>query len=201
MTGGVTRIRVPTVLHRCTCNVTAYTRTRGNTQSCRSLTEVTMRDPAEPWTVYPPKRENLLAMLHATQKAHRSTSHIPTEELAAIAEYLGIPLAEIEGVTSFYHAFAREPRGRHVIRLCDSLSCRVRGSLDVYRHIKSRLGIPRGETSNDGRYSLEIVNCLGSCDTAPNVMIDDTLLTEVTPESFDTALKEIEAVEAQEVRS
>lgn len=201
MTGGVTRIRVPTVLHRCAYHVNAHTRTRGNTQSSRPPSEVLIMDPAEPWKMYPPKRENLLAMLHAAQGAHRGTSHIPTEELAAIAEYLDIPLAELEGVTSFYHAFARKPRGRHVIRLCDSLSCRVRGSLDVYRHIKSRLDLRNGETSADGRYSLEIVNCLGSCDTAPNVMIDDTLLTEVTPERFDRALEEIEAAEAEEVRT
>jgi NADH:ubiquinone oxidoreductase subunit E len=154
----------------------------------------------EPWKAYPPKRENLLSMLHAVQHAHGKTSHIPTEELAAIAAYLGIPLAELDGVTSFYHAFSRKPRGRHVIRLCDSLSCRVRGSVDVYRHIKERLGIGTGETTGDGRYSLEIVNCLGSCDTAPNVMIDDLLLTEVTPERFDRALEEIEVAELEEVR-
>lgn len=154
----------------------------------------------EPWKAYPPKRENLLSMLHAAQKAHGETSHIPTEELAAIAEYLDIPLAELDGVTSFYQAFSRVPRGRHVIRLCDSLSCRVRGSVDVYRHIKGRLGIGRGETTGDGRYSLEIVNCLGSCDTAPNVMIDDLLITEVTPERFDSALREIDAEELEEVK-
>lgn len=154
----------------------------------------------EPWKAYPPKRENLLSMLHAAQQAHGETSHIPTEELGAIAEYLDIPLAELDGVTSFYQAFSREPRGRHVIRLCDSLSCRIRGSVDVYRHVKERLGISRGETTPDGRYSLEIVNCLGSCDTAPNVMIDDMLLTEVTPERFDTALRDVEAAELEEVR-
>lgn len=154
----------------------------------------------EPWKAYPPKRENLLSMLHATQKAHGESSHIPTKDLADIAAYLDMPLAELDGVTSFYQAFSRKPRGRHVIRLCDSLSCRVRGSVDVYRHIKERLGIARGETTDDGRYTLEIVNCLGSCDTAPNVMIDETLLTEVTPERLDRALKEVESEELKEVR-
>lgn len=152
----------------------------------------------QPWRAFAPKRENLLSMLHATQEARGRGNHIPTGDLAAIAEYLDVPLAEIDGVTSFYHAFSREPRGRHVIRLCDSLSCRICGSVDIYRHIKGSLGIGKGKTTCDGRLSLEIVNCLGSCDTAPNVMIDNTLLPEATPERFDALLERIEALELQE---
>lgn len=153
----------------------------------------------KPWTAYEPKRENLLSMLHAVQRTERETTHIPTEDLAGVAEYIGLPMAEVEGIAGFYQAFSRTPRGTHVIRLCDSLSCRVRGSVDVYRHIKGRLGIGNGETTGDGRYSLEVVNCLGSCDTAPNVMIDDHLLTHVTPESFNEALESLEALDKEEV--
>lgn len=146
---------------------------------------------AKPWIAFEPKRENVLSMLHAVQEAHVDSSHIPTDDLSAVAEYVGMPIAELEGVASFYGAFARRPRGRHVIRLCDSLSCRVRGSVDVYRYLSDRLGIGNGGTTLDGKFSLEVVNCLGSCDSAPNLMIDDTLLTNVTPGAIDAALEEL----------
>lgn len=153
----------------------------------------------KPWTAFEPKRENVLSMLHAIQETHSDSSHIPTEDLSAVAEYVGMPLAELEGVASFYGAFARRPRGRHVIRLCDSLSCRVRGSVDVYNYISDRLGIANGGTTTDGRFSLEVVNCLGSCDTAPNLMIDDTLLTNVTPRAIDEALAAVDSPQEEHV--
>ena len=142
-----------------------------------------------PWTAFAPKRENILAMLHAVQSADAEASHVSTEALASVAKYVGVPLAELEGIASFYGAYARKPRGRRIIRLCDSLSCRVCGSVDVYRHLSELLGVGDGETTADGRFTLEVVNCLGSCDTAPNLMIDDTLVTNVTPESLRAALE------------
>lgn len=142
-----------------------------------------------PWTAFAPKRENILAMLHAVQSADAEASHVSTESLASVAKYVGIPLAELEGIASFYGAYSRTPRGRHVIRLCDSLSCRVCGSVDVYRHLSELLGVADGETTADGRFTLEVVNCLGSCDTAPNLMIDDTLVPNVTPDSLRAALE------------
>jgi NADH:ubiquinone oxidoreductase subunit E len=153
----------------------------------------------EPWTAYEPKRENILSMLHETQRRHADTTHIPTDDLARLSEYVGVPLAEMEGIAGFYQAFSRKPRARHVIRLCDSLSCRVRGSVDIYRHIRAKLGAGSGESSADGRYYLEIVNCLGSCDTAPNVMIDDLLLTNVTPQTFDRAIDALNDIDANDL--
>lgn len=149
----------------------------------------------EPWTMFEPKRENILSMLHAVQAGEASTTHIPTEKLAAVAKYVGIPPAELEGIASFYRAYARRPRGRHIIRLCDSLSCRIRGAVDVYRYVVERLGIQNGETTSDGLFSLEVVNCLGSCDTAPNLMIDGTLIPDATPERVERALLTFGAAE------
>lgn len=144
--------------------------------------------PDRPWTQFEPRRENILKMLHAAQKGAEATSHVGDEALAAIAEYLGISLAEASGVLSFYQAFSRKPRGRHVIRLCDSLSCRISDSLEVYQAFRRHLGVGRNETTRDGEFTLEIVNCLGSCDTAPNVMIDDTLYTRVAPGEVQSIL-------------
>jgi len=74
--------------------------------------------------------------------------------LSSIARECKIPVAGLDGIVSFYTLFSREPRGRHVIRLCDSLSCRICGSLDIYRYIRKRLGISRGMTTGDGLFTL-----------------------------------------------
>ncbi len=153
----------------------------------------------KPWTRFAPRRENILKMLHAVQKDAASTSYVDDDELAGIAEYLDISLAEASGVLSFYQAFSRKPRGRHVIRLCDSLSCRISDSLEVYRAFRRHLGVGRNETTRDGQFTLEIVNCLGSCDTAPNVMIDDTLYTHVKAADVELILSEVIAAQEEAV--
>ncbi|MFW5786566.1 MAG: NAD(P)H-dependent oxidoreductase subunit E [bacterium] len=142
-------------------------------------------------TRFAPKRENILLMFHALQERNADESYVAPEDIATVADYLGLSVAEVDGVLSFYHAFAREPRGRHVIRLCDSLSCRICGSLDLYRHLRTTLGIGNGETTADARFSLETVNCLGCCNTAPNAMIDDRLYRNLTRDDVDGALDEV----------
>ena len=142
----------------------------------------------QPWTRFAPERRNILRMFHAAQEASADSSSLSPDALIGIAKYLNLPVAEVNGVASFYQTFARLPRGRHVIRICDSLSCRISGSLGVYHAIRNVLGIGRDETTADGEFTLEIVNCLGSCDTAPNVMIDDTLFTHVKPEDMAEVL-------------
>ena len=143
---------------------------------------------AEPWKEFPPERRNIIKMFHAVQEQTDSGSSVSEEALAAIARYLGISLAEATGVLTFYQTFARVPRGRHVVRVCDSLSCRIGGSLALYSRLRERLGVGRGETTPDGEFTLEVVNCLGSCDTAPNLMIDDELYERVDPDQVDAIL-------------
>lgn len=143
---------------------------------------------SRPWEAYEPKRENIIKMFHAAQQRPGSASSVDDDDLAAIAEYLRISLAEASGVLSFYQAFSRNPRGRHVIRVCDSLSCRITGSLQVYHELRERLGVGRNQTTADGEFTLEVVNCLGSCDTAPNVMVDDRLHTNAAPEDVAVIL-------------
>lgn len=140
------------------------------------------------WRKRPASRDNLLMMLHDAQDAHGTTNHVPSADRSGIAERLGLSPAEVDGVMSFYTMLSPSPRGRYVLRLCDSLSCRISGSLDVYRRVRERLGIREGETTADGLFSLEIVNCVGSCATAPNLMVNDTLHTSVTPERVDELL-------------
>jgi len=124
---------------------------------------------------YAPRKDNLLLILHEIQNRHREDHYITDEELAETAKYLGLPLSEVDGIVTFYTLFSRKPRGKYVIRLCDSLSCRIMGSLDLYYHLNKILGLSKGKSTKDGVFSLEIVNCLGCCDKAPNMLVNDTL--------------------------
>ncbi len=137
------------------------------------------------------ERDTLLSVLHEIQHAYKGKTWINSEDLFTVAQRFGIPIAELDGVISFYTMFSRIRRGRHIIRLCDSLSCRICGSLDIYRHIRNKFGISRGMTTKDGIFTLEIVNCLGACSTSPNIMIDDQLLSGVSVADLDDLFDQI----------
>jgi len=137
------------------------------------------------------KRDTLLSALHDIQSSKSGKTWITARDLSSIAREYKIPVAELDGIVSFYTLFSRAPRGRHVIRLCDSLSCRICGSLDIYRYIRKRLGISRGMTTGDGLFTLEIVNCLGACSTAPNLMIDDQLVSGVSLKEIDDLINRL----------
>lgn len=146
-------------------------------------------------TTFMASRDTLLSALHEIQRRGGGKSWITDEEAVQVARRYRIPLAELDGIVSFYKMFAREKRGSHIIRLCDSLSCRVRGSLDLYHHVRRKLGISAGMTTQDGRFTLEIVNCLGACDKSPNLMIDDTLVSGLTIDAVDVLLDTIQEAE------
>lgn len=125
-------------------------------------------------------REQILQQFHNIQKKKSDQQYISRRDVKEVAETLKISPSEVDGVLSFYRMYSPYPRGRFIIRLCDSLSCRISQSLKIYDHICSSLGIHKDETTKDGLFTLEIVNCLGNCDTAPNMMINDKLYTNLT---------------------
>lgn len=135
--------------------------------------------------VLPAEQDRILTLFHRVQNARADTNDIPPEAVRDIARHLNLSVAEVYGVLSFYHLFSVSPRGKYVIRLCDSLSCRVAGSIDIYAHLSRKLGVKRGETTGDGLFTLEIVNCLGSCDTAPNMMVNNQLIGNLTISMLD----------------
>jgi formate dehydrogenase subunit gamma len=113
---------------------------------------------------------------------------VPRDAVPLIAEILNLSRAEVHGVVSFYHDFRHTPPGRIVIRLCRAESCQALGGVALAEYIKRRLSIDFGETSSDGRFTLEAVYCLGNCACSPAAMVDDELLGRLTPESFDAAI-------------
>ena len=117
---------------------------------------------------------------------------VSDESLKDIALYMGMSVEELDSVATFYNMIFRKPVGRHVILLCDSISCWVMGYEDIQEYFKKQLGIGLGETTSDGRFTLLPNCCLGTCDCAPALMIDSDLHRNLTIKQLDEILKKYE---------
>lgn len=138
---------------------------------------------------YEPKRQYVLYILHELQDLNPE-HYLTKEDIQAVADYLGEPYAYVHGVATFYTMFSLTPRGRHIIRLCDSPPCHLMGSASVLEHLKKKLGIDVGQTTPDGTFTLEVASCLGVCGVAPAIMINDEMFGKLTPERLDSILEE-----------
>ena len=141
---------------------------------------------------YPPEQRFSLAML---QDMQHKFNYIPREGMEALAVYLGCPLSSLYAMATFYKALSLKPKGRHIIKLCDGTACHIRGSTTLLDGVKRLLGINAGETSEDGLFSLELVNCLGSCALAPVMVVDGTYYGKVTLEKLPGILEQYREVD------
>lgn len=133
----------------------------------------------------PYRKAACVEALKAVQ-AHRGW--ISDESLREVAAYLEMSADEVDSVATFYNLIFRKPVGRHVILVCDSISCWVMGYEHLRDRLRSHLGIEYGETTADGRYTLLPNPCLGTCDCAPALMIDDDLYRKVDPGMLENIL-------------
>ena len=117
---------------------------------------------------------------------------ISDEALNDVAQYMQMSPEELDSVATFYNLLFRKPVGRHIILVCDSVSCWVMGYDNLLKNISDRLNIKLGETTSDGRYTLLPNCCLGTCDHAPALMIDNDLYRDVTIQQLDDILKKYE---------
>lgn len=131
-------------------------------------------------------REDILAALELAQ---RELSHIPRSLMTEIAAAAGVSVAEVYGVASFYSFLSVRPLGRHVIRACKSLPCHIKGAEAVINSVTRASGLKPGETSPDGRFSFHLVNCIGTCDGSPAIMIDEDVYVNLVPESIPSILE------------
>lgn len=129
----------------------------------------------------------LLPILHAMQNAF---GYIPEPAEPMIAEALNISRAEVHGVVTFYHDFRREPAGRHVLKLCQAEACQATGCGALAARAEQKLGVAMGETSADGRVTLEPVYCLGLCSVSPAAMIDGRIVARLDKGKLDALLAE-----------
>ena len=127
----------------------------------------------------------LIEVLHDVQSEFGC---IPPGAVAAIARGLNLSRAEVHGVVTFYHHFRTRPPGRHVLQVCRAESCQAAGGKEIEAHAKARLGVDFGQTTADGRFTLEAVYCLGLCACSPAAMLDDEVHGRVTRESLDALI-------------
>jgi NADH-quinone oxidoreductase subunit E len=114
---------------------------------------------------------------------------VPEEVVIALAESLAVPVHEVYGVASFYSFLTTRPLGRNVIRICRSLPCYLKGAEMIVESVAKELGIGPGETTADGRFSFELTNCIGLCDHAPAMLINQDPHVDLTPEKIKQILK------------
>lgn len=134
-----------------------------------------------------PKKHN--ACLDALMVVQKNRGYISDDSLKAVANYLEMSATELDGIATFYNLIFRRPVGRCVIRLCDSVSCWIMGYPKLKQELSSRLNIDWGETSFDQAFTLLPAQCLGACDKAPVMMINDETYTHVTSDKLDQILK------------
>lgn len=134
---------------------------------------------------YPDRRALCIDALKIVQE-HRGW--VSDQGIADVAEFLQVSAAELEGVATFYNMIFRKPVGRHVILVCDSVSCWIMGSERLREHLSARLRIAPGETSADGRFTLLPNVCLGDCDHAPVMMIGSKHYRDLDPSKIDQLL-------------
>ncbi len=148
---------------------------------------------------YPHRQAALLPALHLV---HQRFGFIPREAIVELADFLGIHPAEVADVVSFYSFFKQDrPVGKYRIWVCRSLSCACRGGEGLLELLTQKLGVAPGQTTVDGLFTLEAAECLGACDCAPAVMVNDKLYGPMTPEKAEQLLEELRAAPAPEVTS
>ena len=137
---------------------------------------------------YPEKRSALIPLLHEVQA---EVGYLSPEAVAWVAGYLELSPADVLSVASFYDMLHLEPVGKHLIYVCQNLTCALRGSERLIRHLESTLGIRMGETTPDGKITLRRMECLASCGTAPSIQVDGMYHHQVTPDALDALLADL----------
>jgi len=135
------------------------------------------------------RQNELVHILHEMQERF---GYIPPERLTEIAKKLNISESEIYGVLTFYKAFSLEPKGEHTVTVCMGTACHVRGGQQITDEMERKLDIKVGQTSEDGKFTLETVNCLGCCAIGPVVTVDGKYYSHATINKVNSILKEYE---------
>lgn len=141
---------------------------------------------------YPPdqKRSGILQSLMFAQE--ENGGWLTDDLMTGVAEYLGLPKIAAYEVATFYSMFNLNPVGRYIINVCTNISCMLSGSEKVVEHLKKRLGVELGETTQDGKFTLREVECLAACAAAPMFQIGKKYYETLTPEKIDAILAELE---------
>jgi NADH-quinone oxidoreductase subunit E len=136
------------------------------------------------------KEKDIIALLNKEQRANKH-NYITEYKLKLIAQEAGLSYSEVYGVATFYSLFSLKPRGEYVIRVCGSGPCHLMGSKSIFKVLEKELKIKVGETTTDGKFTIEEVSCLGICNEAPAMMINEKVYDNLTPQKIREILREL----------
>jgi len=139
---------------------------------------------------YPAGFESSL-VLPCLRRIQEDRGYVADEDIAALVDYLRVPRIQIEEALSYYSQFRRRPIGRWHVQACRNVSCSMRGAERLLEHLRTKLGIAPGETTREGRFTLSTVECLGSCGTAPVVMVNDAYHENMSAARVDALLESL----------
>jgi NADH-quinone oxidoreductase subunit E len=135
---------------------------------------------------YPSDRRYSLAIL---QDIQHKFGYIPREGFDILARYLDMKIAPLYAMATFYRALSLTPKGKHVVKVCDGTACHIRGAPVLLETLERRLGVKPGETTGDGLFTVETVNCLGACAIAPVMVVDEQYFSKVKPDQVAAILE------------
>ncbi|WP_281425806.1 NADH-quinone oxidoreductase subunit NuoE [Methanofollis formosanus] len=136
---------------------------------------------------YPKEPRYLLAALQDIQE---NQTYLSVESMKLVAEYLGVPESRVFSVATFYKALSLVPQGKKVIKVCNGTACHLRGAPKLVEALEQELGIKNGETTEDGLFTIQTVNCVGACAMAPVVMVNDRVYGKVTISQIPEIIEE-----------
>ena len=139
---------------------------------------------------YPGKNDNNVLLL--LKQAQDRLGYLSEDVIAEVAQVLETSISEVYGVATFYSFLSTRPLGRNVIRICKSLPCYLKNSRMITASVADEIGIKPGETTTDGKFSFELTNCIGACDKAPAMLVNDNVHGNLTPEKISQILKSYE---------
>lgn len=142
------------------------------------------------WVAKYPTDQKQSAVMSALTIVQEEHGYLTQELMDSVANYLGMPAIAVYEVATFYTMYETKPIGRHLVNVCTNISCQLRDSAAVVRHLSETLGVELGGTTEDGRFTLRAVECLGACVNAPMMQVDKDYHENLTPEKIDHVLEQ-----------
>ena len=157
----------------------------GKCKNC--MDEKTVKELEQILSKYTNDKSNLIQILNEVQEKF---GYVPTIAQEEIAKYLGIEVAEVYGVVTFYSRFTLKPKGKYAISVCMGTACFVKGGEQILDRVKQKLGIEEGQTTEDGKFSIDATRCIGACGLAPVFTVNEEVYGKATPQKVDEVIKE-----------
>jgi NADH-quinone oxidoreductase subunit E len=164
--------------------------TETSANSIRQFVSAATLQEMDQWVVKYPEHERQSAVMQVLMMVQEELGHLDEASMDAVADYLSMPPIAVYEVASFYSMYEHRPIGRHLVSICTNISCKLRDSNAVVDHLEKKLGVKLGDTTEDGRFTLRSVECLGACVNAPMMQVNKDYHENLNPEKIDAILEQ-----------